>query len=413
MEKGIDLCVIGLGYVGLPLVLEFAQAGFRVTGFDVDPHKINLLNQGKSYIDDVEDRLISHSASSFKITFLASLDTDLHFDYIIICVPTPLDTMGKPDLSFIKNAAKSIKSLLSNKVVVVLESTTYPGTTEELLQTTLEAGGKNLGNDFLLGYASERINPGDKTYNYQDIPKVISGVDHESTQKIEKLYQYINKTVVIASTPKHAEMSKLLENTFRQINIAFINEFMQVCKLLNLDVWEIIRCAETKPYGFMKFNPGIGVGGHCIPIDPIYLSFISEKQADYKFKFIELANEINNSMPKYTVDAIRCALLQKDVELSKSKILLLGMTYKKNTSDIRESPAIKVANNLVKEGATCSFIDPYLNSLESSEFSLRALDFSGISYDWDLIVMLQAHNIFLDWKLDQLNNFIDFTGTYV
>ena len=351
--------VIGLGYVGLPLAMEFVRAGFHVTGIDVDQEKVKKLNRGENYIQDIKDESVKNAVEMNQLSATSDFSVIQNLDAISICVPTPLNKQKNPDISFINHVMENIKGLIHHDMIVVLESTTYPGTTRELILPEIESKGLKVGHDFYLCFSPERIDPGNEKYKTANTPKILGGVTPNCGEMGEFLYETIVEQVVRVSSPETAEMVKLLENTFRAINIGLANEVAIMCEKLGINVWEVIDAAATKPFGFMKFTPGPGLGGHCIPIDPHYLSW-KLKMLDYNARFIELAGEINTSMPLHMVDLVREGLNRKRKAISGSQILVIGVAYKKNVNDVRESPALDVMKLLENDGAELSFYDPYV-----------------------------------------------------
>ena len=351
--------VIGLGYVGLPLAMEFVRAGFHVTGIDVDQEKVKKLNRGENYIQDIKDESVKNAVEMNQLSATSDFSVIQNLDAISICVPTPLNKQKNPDISFINHVMENIKGLIHHDMIVVLESTTYPGTTRELILPEMESKGLKVGHDFYLCFSPERIDPGNEKYKTANTPKILGGITPNCGEMGEFLYETIVEQVVRVSSPETAEMVKLLENTFRAINIGLANEVAIMCEKLGIDVWEVIDAAATKPFGFMKFTPGPGLGGHCIPIDPHYLSW-KLKMLDYNARFIELAGEINTSMPLHMVDLVREGLNRKRKAISGSQILVIGVAYKKNVNDVRESPALDVMKLLENDGAELSFYDPYV-----------------------------------------------------
>lgn len=347
--------VIGLGYVGLPLVIEFCRAGFNVTGFDVDPRKVDLLKKGKSYIKHISSKLIADSSSSFAPT------TDFtrlsKMDCIIICVPTPLNKNREPDMTYVFNTGRAIASRLRKGQLVVLESTTYPGTTDEDLRSILEEKGLRAGKDFYLAFSPEREDPNNKDFSTSTIPKVVGGYSAQCLKTAKALYDRIVTKTVPVSSPKVAEAAKLLENIYRSVNIALVNEMKMLFDKMDIDIWEVIEAAKTKPFGFQAFYPGPGLGGHCIPIDPFYLTW-KAREFDVSTRFIELAGEINTSMPYYVVQKTIEALNNKGKSMNKAKILILGMAYKKDIDDQRESPSLRIMQILKEKGARVEYNDP-------------------------------------------------------
>ncbi len=358
-NREAQIGVIGLGYVGLPLAMEFVRAGFHVTGIDVDQEKVKKLNRGENYIQDIKDESVKNAVEMNQLSATSDFSVIQNLDAISICVPTPLNKQKNPDISFINHVMENIKGLIHHDMIVVLESTTYPGTTRELILPEMESKGLKVGHDFYLCFSPERIDPGNEKYKTANTPKILGGITPNCGEMGEFLYETIVEQVVRVSSPETAEMVKLLENTFRAINIGLANEVAIMCEKLGIDVWEVIDAAATKPFGFMKFTPGPGLGGHCIPIDPHYLSW-KLKMLDYNARFIELAGEINTSMPLHMVDLVREGLNRKRKAISGSQILVIGVAYKKNVNDVRESPALDVMKLLENDGAELSFYDPYV-----------------------------------------------------
>lgn len=389
----MNVLVVGLGYVGLPLLIECSSAGHLVTGLDNSEKKVALLASGVSHVDDVSDRDVSESLSR-GAKFLTELGTNCDFDVAVICVPTPLSTGSQPDLSFIESAAKVIASRLRRGNLVVLESTTYPGTTEEIVIPILENhSGLTAGVDFKVAYSPERIDPGNRTFTLKNTPKVVGGLDSSSARIAEEFYSTFVDQVVVAKGLREAETAKLLENTYRHINIALVNEMAIFCHDLNIDIWDVVRCASSKPFGFAAFTPGPGVGGHCIPIDPNYLSYKVKLDLGYPFKFVEMAQSINTSMPGYVAQRIRLLLNAQKLPVNGAKILLVGVTYKKNSRDIRESPASDLARILINEGAEVSFFDPLAPEFFVDSLKLPSkIDLSEAAGEADAVVVLQAHD---------------------
>jgi UDP-N-acetyl-D-glucosamine dehydrogenase len=386
--------VIGLGYVGLPLALEFARAGFRVTGIDVDAAKIDAINGGRSYIVDLEDREIAeqvqagHLAATSDFSVIRSLDT------INICVPTPLRKTKDPDLTFVVAAVEEIRKYLRRGHLVILESTTYPGTTEEVVLPALEATGLKAGQDFCLAFSPERIDPGNLHFSTRNIPKVVGGMTSRCTQVAAALYEQCIERVIPVSSTRVAEMVKLLENTFRSVNIGLVNEVALMCNALRIDVWEVIEAAKTKPFGFMPFYPGPGLGGHCIPIDPFYLSW-KAKMNGFEPRFIELAGHINESMPRFVVEKITDALNCQCKSVRGARIHILGVAYKAGVNDVRESPALNVMRILCDKGALLSYSDPYVPAIRKDWLWLESLPLAnGYLGAVDCVVVLTDHREF-------------------
>ncbi len=358
-HRNARIGVVGLGYVGLPLAVAFAEAGFRVTGIDLDRAKIKKLQAGRNYIPDVDSRAVKNLHRKGFLTATDDFSVLKKLDTVSICVPTPLRKSRDPDISYIVSAAAKVRDYLHRGQVVVLESTTYPGTTEELLLPELESTGLKAGKDFFLAFSPERIDPGNKKFGLKNTPKIIGGCTPACTALAAHLYAQISDKVIAVSSTQSAEMVKLLENTFRAVNIGLVNEIAQICDRLGIPTWEVIEAAASKPFGFMPFYPGPGLGGHCIPVDPHYLSW-KLRTMNYTTRFIELAQEINQEMPLYVFTKIQDGLNAKRKPLKGSRILLLGVAYKKNVSDTRESPAYEVARLLKQSGASISYSDPFV-----------------------------------------------------
>ncbi|PNV78735.1 MAG: UDP-N-acetyl-D-glucosamine dehydrogenase [Dictyoglomus turgidum] len=357
------ISIVGLGYVGLPLALEFAKAGLIVHGIEQNPKKVEMVNKGISYIDDVKNDELLEVVNKGNLKAFIDFEPVKDSDAIIICVPTPLGPHKEPDISYIINVTTEISKYLKKGQLVVLESTTYPGTTEEVLVPILEKSGLKAGEDFYVAFSPERVDPGNKNFTTKDIPKVVGGINEVSTEKAMKLYSIIIPKIHKVSSPRVAEMEKLLENIFRLVNISFINELAILCRKMNIDIWEVISAASTKPYGFMPFYPGPGLGGHCIPIDPFYLSW-KAKEYDFDVRFIELAGEINDNMPRYVVQLVMEALNRDKKAVNGSKILIIGVAYKPNIADPRESPALKIIPLLEDLGGEVEFYDPYVSEIK-------------------------------------------------
>ncbi|MBC7225825.1 MAG: nucleotide sugar dehydrogenase [Thermoflexales bacterium] len=353
------VAIIGLGYVGLPLAVAFARAGFPVVGIDVDEEKVAALNAGRSYIADVSDEDLRPHVVSGRLRATTDYDALREADAIFICVPTPYDAQRAPDLSYIRAAAEGIRSRLRPGQLVVLQSTTYPGTTEEVVQPILEASGLRAGRDFYLAFSPERIDPGNKQWSAYNTPKVVGGIDPESTRLACELLGQMGAPVHPVSSPRAAEMTKLLENIFRAVNIALVNELALLAERMGIDFWEVIEAAKTKPFGFMPFYPGAGVGGHCIPVDPYYLSW-KAREYDFYTKFIELAAEVNQAMPYHAVDLVAEALSQDGLPLKGARVLVLGVAFKPDVDDPRNSPAERVIELLLARGALVRYHDPYI-----------------------------------------------------
>ena len=404
-----DLGVIGLGYVGLPLVVESCNAGLKVFGYDNNSPKVESLNKGTSQIEDISD--VSLKEALEKGLIISDSPQELiDCEHIVISVPTPL-TDYQPDLSYVKAAARTIAENISKEQVIILESTTYPGTTIEVLIPEIESISKlKAGKDFYVGYSPERIDPGNKTWNFKNTPKIVSGIDETSASKIKTFYEKIIDEVVLVSGTKEAEMVKLLENTYRHVNIAFINELAILCNMLEIDIWEVIEAAKTKPFGFESFRPGPGVGGHCIPIDPNYLSF-KTRQIGKPVRFVELAQEINNTMPTYIVSRILEMMNSLQKPMKNSNILILGVAYKKDISDIRESPSIKIIENLHSKGVNVSYYDPFVDSIKINASVKKENDTKNFN-SYDLILFHTAHTEFSSINFEEIDvPIFDATGT--
>ncbi len=393
-NKTLKVSVIGLGYVGLPLAIEFAKNGFEVYAIDVDEEKVKSVNNGVSYILDLDSNELLEVVRSNKLKAYDNYEVIKDVDVIIVAVPTPLSKTKDPDLSYVLNAMNNVKKFLRKGHVVILESTTYPGTTDEVIKPLLEETGLICGDSFFLAFSPERINPGDKSYSLKNTPKVVGGVDEVSSKIVYEIYSKIIDNVILVSSSKVAEMSKLLENTFRSVNIALVNELAIMCNLLNIDVWEVIEAAGTKPFGFMKFYPGPGIGGHCIPIDPLYLSW-KMKTLNYNARMIEVASEINTNMPRFVVQRIADILNEYERSIKGSRILVLGVAYKRDVNDVRESPAIDIISLLADKGATVYYFDPYVPKIKVGDFEVESIDLtSEILEESDLVVLTTDHSIF-------------------
>ncbi|PWB50224.1 MAG: UDP-N-acetyl-D-glucosamine dehydrogenase [Anaerolineales bacterium] len=366
-ERTARIGILGLGYVGLPLAAAFVEAGFKVTGIDPDPRKVNTLNQGVSYVQDVASEQIAKHLKLGKLSATTDFSALVDCDAVSICVPTPLRKTGDPDMSFILSATDELARYIHPGMIIVLESTTYPGTTREVLLPKLgKEKGLVVGKDFFLAFSPERVDPGREDWNTFNTPKVIGGITEDCSDVAAAWYSQALKTVVKVSSAETAELSKLLENTFRMINIGLVNELAIMCERLGVDVWEVIDAAATKPFGFMKFTPGPGLGGHCIPIDPLYLSW-KMKAFQYNARFIELAADINTNMPRYVVSRVSDAFNDRGVVLKGSKVLVLGAAYKPDIDDIRESPALDVIGLLQKKGAVVEYHDPHIPHLRTHD----------------------------------------------
>ena len=406
-----NLAVIGLGYVGLPLAIEAANNKLKVAGYDINESVVDSLNQSTSHVEDITDKVLQDALSKdFLITSDSSVLGDSEF--IVISVPTPL-TDYQPDLSYVEAATTSISENLTKGQIIILESTTYPGTTLEIVKPILEKNSNLVaGEDFLLGYSPERIDPGNKDWTFKNTPKIVSGINEKSLKKISEFYNSIIDEVVEVSGTREAEMVKLIENTYRQVNIAMVNELAILSNMLDIDIWEVVDAAKTKPFGFQSFRPGPGVGGHCIPIDPKYLSF-KTRQIGQPVRFVELAQEINNSMPNYVISRISELMNKKEILLKNSKILLLGVAYKKDIGDTRESPAIDIIVSLLDKSVEVSFYDPYVDELIVNKQSIfKEQDLEGVS-NYDMVIIHTPHTSFNDIDFENIKSLIfDTTGSF-
>ena len=408
-EFEYDLGVVGLGYVGLPLAVEASKQGLKVIGYDINPERVEMVNNGISPIEDISNDELSYSLNNFHSTLDSKLLSKCK--NIVISVPTPL-TDYQPDLSFVINAAKTVGENLVKNQVIILESTTYPGTTIEVLIPNLENTSKlKAGQDFFVGYSPERIDPGNKVWKFRNTPKVVSGINDISTEKIESFYKSIIENTVLVKGTKEAEMVKLLENTYRHVNIALINELAMLCKMLDIDIWEVVNAAKTKPFGFESFKPGPGVGGHCIPVDPEYLSF-KTRQIGKPVRFVELAQEINNSMPAYVVGQISEILNKNGKILNNSKILLMGVAYKKDISDMRESPAIDITELLLEKKVDVSYFDPFVKEFSVLGKAINKENEINSFDNYDMLLVLTPHSNFSDIDFSKIKTTIfDTTGS--
>lgn len=401
----ITVGVIGLGYVGLPLAVEKAKAGFRTIGFDIQKEKVNLVNEGHNYIGDVVNEDLKTLVERKKLTATADFRFIKDVDFIAICVPTPLDIHQQPDISCVETSTKEIAKYLKPETIVVLESTTYPGTTEELIKPLLENGsGLKCGEDFYLGFSPERVDPGNLIYKTRNTPKVVGGIGKDATEVIAAMYsQVLEGDVFTVSSPAIAEMEKILENTYRNVNIGLANEMAMLCDRMKINYWEVVEAAKTKPYGFQPFYPGPGLGGHCIPLDPYYLSW---KAREYGFhtSMIESSMMINDQMPEYCVDRAAMLLNRRGQAMNGAKVLVLGVAYKQDIDDYRESPAIKVIDILELRGAKVDYYDPYV-----SIYKVKGRSKEGLAQitpervqEYDIVIVTTAHaNV--DYKMVQEN----------
>lgn len=393
--KTARLGVIGLGYVGLPLAVEMAKAGFDVTGFDVQKKKVDMVNAGHNYIGDVVDKDLAALVSKGKLMATGDFSFIEKCDCVSICVPTPLDIYQQPDISYVKASAEQVAKYAHPGMLVILESTTYPGTTEEVIEPLLTERGLKVGDDVFLAFSPERVDPGNKQYKTKNTPKVVGGVTKQCTELAAKVYEsFLNGGVYQVSSPKVAEMEKILENTFRNINIALANEMAILCNRMGIPVWEVINAAKTKPYGFMAFYPGPGLGGHCIPLDPFYLTW-KARAFNYHTRLIEIAGEINNGMPEYIIERVSRMLNKQKKPLNGSKVMLLGVAYKPDIDDLRESPVLKIITLLEKEGAQVIINDPFIPKfmLKGHEYNSTELNAAALK-NCDIAVITTNHSCY-------------------
>ncbi len=407
-QRSLHIAIIGLGYVGLPLATNFARAGFPVTGIDIDQNKVNRANQGESYVADIPSSLLKSLVDGGKLSFTSDFDALYDQDAVIVCVPTPLGKTRDPDLSYVLSATQQIKAHLHPGQIVTLESTTYPGTTDEIVLPELEATGLKVGVDFFLAFSPERIDPGNPEYNVQNTPKIVGGVTETCTELAKALYSSaIEKIVPVAST-RVAETAKILENTFRAVNIGLVNEIAIICDKLGISVWDVIDAAATKPFGFMRFLPGPGLGGHCIPVDPHYLSW-KLKTLNYTTRFIQLATEINTSMPDYVVEKVSEALNEQFRSFNGSTILILGVAYKRNINDVRESPALDIMEKLKAKKSNVIYNDEYVPSLVLDEQTLYSQPLTAdVLQTADCVVVVTDHSYYdIPWIVRDAKYIVD------
>ncbi len=392
-NRSAKVGVIGLGYVGLPLAMEFVKAGFTVKGFDISSEKVNSLINGENYIADVDDHDLKQAVDNHLFLATDKFEELAQMDTISICVPTPLNKLKNPDMSYIMTAVDEIKKSMRKDMLIVLESTTYPGSTKELVLPTLSSTGLTVGDDFYLCFSPERIDPGNQTYQTHNTPKVLGGTTDKCIQAGQSLYETIVERVVPVSSTEAAEMTKLLENTFRAINIGLANEVAIMCEKLGVDAWEVIDAASTKPFGFMKFTPGPGLGGHCIPVDPHYLSW-KLKALDYDARFIALASDINTHMPNHVVNIISEGLNTFQKSINGSRILILGVSYKKDVNDVRESPSLDVISLLLEQGANIDYYDRWVPTISLVNTTLASLETVSPSVlnAYDAVAILTDHS---------------------
>lgn len=383
--------VIGLGYVGLPLAMLFVSKGIEVIGIDIDPMKLQSLQQYKSYQTDITDKDIRELMETGRFTVTNQFDRVTDVNSVIVCVPTPLRDHTYPDLSYVQSATIAIEPFILNKQLIVLESSTFPGTTEEVLLPILERSGRKVGVDFYLGYSPERIDPGNQLFTLDQIPKVVSGVTADCLKRIQEAYGAVFQKVIPVSNPRTAEMTKLLENAQRFINISFMNEMAAICERMGINIWEVVDAASTKPYGFTPYYPGPGIGGHCIPVDPLYLQW-KAIQYQIESKFIQLAKTTNDTMPDYIIKRVMSLLPQ--IELADAKILLIGVTYKKDVNDMRESTAVQIFEELVYRQAKVQYYDPYIPSVRIGSRTYTSIELTPEALqEADCVVILADHSI--------------------
>lgn len=393
-NKTAKLGVVGLGYVGLPLAVEKAKAGYEVIGFDIQDEKVNLVNKGHNYIGDVVDEDLKELVNVGKLRATTDFSFVNDVDTVCICVPTPLDLYKQPDISYVVESTKSVAKYLHRGMLIVLESTTYPGTTEEVLKPILEESGLKCGIDFFLAFSPERVDPGNKHFKTKNTPKVVGGCTPDCTEVAASLYRSVLEgEIYTVSSPAVAEMEKILENTFRNINIGLANEMAILCKRMGIDVWEVIDAAKTKPYGFMAFYPGPGLGGHCIPLDPFYLAW-KAREYDYHTRLIEISGEINDVMPEFVVDNAMKLLNEHKKAMNGAKVLLLGVAYKKDIDDPRESPTLKVMDHLQKNGAELIINDPYIPQFKHNGKMYYSVDWKEVIDESDIVIITTDHSCY-------------------
>ena len=396
-NKTAVIGIVGLGYVGLPLALAFSKAGFKVLGFDIQQKRVDLVNKGQSYIADVSSASLSAVVATKDLEATTDQSRIKEVDAICICVPTPLTKTKDPELSYVISESETVSKYLQPGQLVVLESTTYPGTTREVMLPILERSGLKAGKDFYLAFSPERVDPGSKNFNIKNTPKVVGGIDSKSTKLAELLYSQVADVVVTVSSPEVAEMTKVFENVFRNVNIALVNELTLLCEKMGISVWEVIDAAATKPFGYMPFYPGPGIGGHCIPLDPYYLAN-KAREYDFHTRFIELAADINEQMPYYVVSRIMEALNAKGKSLKGANILMLGVAYKRDVEDTRESPSLKLIQLLREKGANVSYNDPYVANIKVSESTMTSVELTDKRLSKaDCVVIATDHTCY-DYK---------------
>jgi UDP-N-acetyl-D-glucosamine dehydrogenase len=403
----MKIAIVGLGYVGLPLAVAFAEAGNEVVGLEADPARAQALNEGRSYVEDIPDSALAKLEGRLRATTEAAELGEC--EAIVICVPTPLTGSREPDLAYLNDAAAQLATILRRGQLVVLESTTYPGTTRERLGPALEEGsGLRAGSDFHLAFSPERIDPGRTDYTLASTPKLLGGLTPACAERARRLYELICDEVIVLSSPEAAELSKLLENIFRSVNIALVNELAQLCERLGIEVWEVIEAAASKPFGFMRFDPGPGMGGHCLPVDPFYLAF-KAREHDFYPEFIELAGKVNRAQPAYCVDRIAGALNEAERSVKGSSVLVLGVSYKPGIGDVRESPALEIITLLEEQGANVSYHDPHVPELP--QFDLASVDLDQGLANADIAAIVTAHpQLNYEEVAAQAAQVIDFRG---
>ncbi len=403
-DKTATVGIVGLGYVGLPLAVEIARSGYRTIGFDVQEKKVQLVNSGHNYIGDVVNSALADVVKSGKLSATGDFSFIRDVDCVAICVPTPLDKYQQPDISYVKGSTESVAKHLHSGMLIVLESTTYPGTTEELLKPILESSGLVCGKDFYLAFSPERVDPGNKQYKTKNTPKVVGGIGKDCTEVAAALYRNVLEGGVYeVNSPAVAEMEKLLENTYRNINIGLANEMAIICNRMSINVWDVIDAAKTKPYGFQAFYPGPGLGGHCIPLDPFYLSW-KAREYDYHTRLIETSGEINTAMPEYVVDRAMKILNRNKTAMNGARVLVLGVAYKNDIDDYRESPALNVIDRLLGQGADTVYYDPYIPQYKHKgvvHTGLKALPDEEIKKA-DIVIICTAHECFDYEKIQSL-----------
>jgi UDP-N-acetyl-D-glucosamine dehydrogenase len=414
-QKNVRICVIGLGYVGLPLAVEFARLGFSVTGLDVDKERVKAINEGQSYIQDVSDAAVAEAVEAESLTATTDYDVLKDMDAIFICVPTPFTKAKTPDLSYIVAATEEIAQRLKPAQLIILQSTTYPGTTEEDVLPILESSGLVAGQDFYLAFSPERTNPGDRQHSVTNTPKVVGGITSRCGELAQLLLAHLMPEVHVVSSPRAAEMTKLLENIYRSVNIALVNELAKLCERMGIDIWEVIEAASTKPFGFMPFYPGPGVGGHCIPVDPYYL-FWKAREYDFYLRFIELAAELNQGMPHHVIAKVSEALNAQGRTLYHARVLVLGVAFKPDVDDPRNSPAQRVIELLLSHGAQVSYSDPYIpqftvggDAFHAEELTLDSIPLTEeLLANQDCVLIVTGHSRYdYDWIVAHTHLVVD------